>query len=63
MIQPVQRGAQILGVLGSGIPRLGVLTGQTKTTRAEDSQDLGPALYRLDQIVLSAIPNNIQDTR
>ena len=38
MIQPVQRGAQILGVLGSGIPRLGVLTGQTKTTRAAPTQ-------------------------
>jgi DNA-binding IclR family transcriptional regulator len=34
LIQPVQRGAQILGVLGSGTPRLGVLTGQAKTTRA-----------------------------
>ena len=34
MIQPVQRGAQILGVLGSGTPRPGVLTGQARTTRA-----------------------------
>ena len=30
----MQRGAQILAVLGSGTPRLGVLTGQAKTTRA-----------------------------
>ena len=41
MIQPVRRGAQILGVLGSGIPRLGVLTGQTKTTRAAPTQVRG----------------------
>jgi DNA-binding IclR family transcriptional regulator len=34
LVQPVQRGAQILAVLGSGTPRLGVFTGQARTTRA-----------------------------
>ena len=49
MIQPVQRGAQILGVLGSGIPRLGVLTGQTKTTRAAPTQVRGRGYEVADQ--------------
>ena len=46
MIQPVQRGAQILGVLGSGTPRPGVLTGQARTTRAALTRALAQVRQR-----------------
>jgi hypothetical protein len=55
--QPVHRGlgqANSLGDLGHA---------EARCPRAEDAQDLGRALYRLDHVALSAIPNNIQDTR
>jgi len=53
--QPVHRGlgqADSLGDLGYA---------QARRPRAEDTEDLGRALYRLDHVALSAIPNNIQD--
>src|SRR6266571_8602548 len=51
MIQSVQRAAQILAVLGSGTPRLGVtelapLTGRTKTTRSALSRALAQVRQR-----------------
>jgi len=59
--QAVHRGlgqADSLGDLGHA---------KTRCPRAEDAEDLGRALHRLDHQYLlpglSAIPNNIQDTR
>ena len=70
MIQSVQRAAQILVVLGSGTPRLGVTEiadrlglakpvgdlgdAEARRAGAEYDEDLGRALHRLDHDTPSA---------
>jgi len=53
--QPVHRG------LGQADPFGDLGNAETRRPRAQDPQDLGRALHRLDHVALSAIPNNIQD--